>query len=70
MQHGLRVTIFLGSAATLTESALAEGHCYQGKLASMSDPRQKLGWYWGYQTRIAAGVGALVDACPFEVGMP
>lgn len=32
-----------------------------------TDPREKLGLYWGYTTRLASGLGAVFDECPYEV---
>ena len=36
-------------------------------LAQPSDPRQQLGLYWGYQTRIATSVKQVLDSSPYQV---
>ncbi len=37
------------------------------QVALPDEPRTAAGLYWGYTTRIARGVGALLSECPFEV---
>jgi predicted SPOUT superfamily RNA methylase MTH1 len=44
-----------------------QGRMYSARLAKMTDPRQKLGLYWGYQTRIAGSLEELTSNCPFKV---
>lgn len=49
------------------QSSMSAGECYKASLASMSDPKQKLGKYWGYQTRIARSFKDLLEGCPQKV---
>lgn len=32
-----------------------------------TEPREKMGTYWGYTTRLASGLGAVLNECPYEV---
>jgi methyltransferase len=36
-----------------------------GKVVSPSTPRETSGAYWGYTTRLAAGIKAVFDDCPY-----
>ena len=58
----------MGSEASYATSALSGEKLYSAKLAKLSDPKQKLGLYWGYQTRIASCMRELLEAGPYEVG--
>ncbi|KAI3429714.1 hypothetical protein D9Q98_005799 [Chlorella vulgaris] len=40
----------------------------QAQLALPTDPREKAGLYWGYITRIAPSLQAMVNQCPFPGG--
>lgn len=40
----------------------------QGKVVAPSEPREKLGLYWGYTVRLARNLGAVITECPFEDG--
>ena len=66
---GARVTLEMGESARHVRSQGWEGHgkMYGARLANMADPRQKLGLYWGYQTRIARTLQELTSGCPFKV---
>lgn len=33
-----------------------------------SAPREELGLYWGYQTRLASGMADLLAGCPYKGG--
>lgn len=33
---------------------------------SPSAPREQAGLYWGYTTRLAAGISGVLDGCPFK----
>lgn len=57
----------MGPQAAYTASELADGSVYRATLASLSDPKQKLGLYWGYQTRIATSVQDLLGGGPYKV---
>lgn len=37
------------------------------RVVSPAEPREAAGLYWGYSTRLAAGLGAALTDCPFEV---
>ena len=37
-----------------------------GRLVSPTTPRQKDGWYWGYQVRIAPSISKVWSQCPFS----
>ncbi|CAM9482754.1 unnamed protein product, partial [Choristocarpus tenellus] len=39
-----------------------------GKAVPPSAPREELGLYWGYQTRLAAGLAEVLSGCPFKGG--
>ena len=64
---GARVTLEMGESARHITSQHFGGKMYDAKLANMADPRQKLGLYWGYQTRIARTLQELTSGCPFKV---
>lgn len=68
-----RVTVRLvGKAAGRTkdteENADVSDDNYRGIAVDSSEPRTKLGLYWGYQMRIAGSLKAVFDECPFEEG--
>ena len=69
VRTGVRVTLQMGESARHVKSQGWEGHgkMYSARLANMADPRQKLGLYWGYQTRIAHTLQQLTIGCPFKV---
>ena len=69
VKAGVRVTVDMGSEASFATSALSGEKLYSAKLAKLSDPKQKLGLYWGYQTRIASSMRELLQGGPFEVGL-
>lgn len=39
-----------------------------GKVVSPSAPREDNGTYWGYTTRLASSIKAVIDECPYEGG--
>ena len=67
VREGIRVTVEMGSEASYTTSALTGEKLYSAKLARLTDPKQRLGLYWGYQTRIVRSVTELLQTGPFEV---
>ncbi|XP_027198299.2 28S rRNA (uridine-N(3))-methyltransferase isoform X1 [Dermatophagoides pteronyssinus] len=40
----------------------------RGKIVSPSEPREKLGLYWGYSIRMANSLSEVFDGCPYEGG--
>jgi predicted SPOUT superfamily RNA methylase MTH1 len=61
LKPGLRVTV-----------RLAEGYLWDrkisGKIVSPSEPRTAGGLYWGYTTRLAASLSAVLAGCPHKGG--
>ena len=55
-------------AASLTRHAHARRAVLKGAAVAPSEPKEQLGLYWGYTTRLACGLGAVLDECPYEVG--
>lgn len=58
---GTRVTIQF-------DSAEKQGKHYHGRVCSPNLPREKNGTYWGYNTRLAKNMNAVLTECPFEEG--
>ena len=69
VKAGMRITVDMGSEASYATSAIFGERLYSANLATLSDPKQKLGLYWGYQTRIASCMRELLEAGPYEVGV-
>lgn len=44
------------------------GKSLKGKVVSPSEPRERDGTYWGYQTRMASSIKAIFDEAPFPGG--
>lgn len=40
----------------------------KGKVVSPATPREEDGTYWGYTTRLASSIQAVLEECPFEGG--
>merc|ERR1712008_240566 len=40
----------------------------RGSAVSPSEPRTKMGLYWGYQVRVAKSLAAVFDECPHDGG--
>lgn len=59
---GVRVTVRLDDDDSQGNGAR------RGAAVAPREPTTKLGLYWGYQTRIAKSLRAVVDECPFEGG--
>ena len=57
----------MGEHASNAKTDLWAETVYAASLAALTDPRQKTGVYWGYQTRIARNVKELLADSPFEV---
>lgn len=56
---GVRVTVRLDEADSPPPRGVAVGP---------REPTEKIGIYWGYQTRIAKSLRAVLEECPFEGG--
>ena len=67
LQTGVRVTLAMGDAPEPEPSPAGEGEVLPARLVSPSEPREAAGLYWGYTTRLAAGLSAALSDCPFEV---
>lgn len=61
---GIRCTVQLDPDvyATLNASTATP---IPGKVVSPSTPRETSGTYWGYTTRLATGIKAVFDDCPY-----
>lgn len=60
LQPNVRVTVKL----TKTDNPKK----IQGVVVSPSEPREKMGLYWGYSIRMANSLGEVLNSCPFEGG--
>jgi predicted SPOUT superfamily RNA methylase MTH1 len=63
-------TITAGVRCTVQINTLAygkPGHI-QGKVVSPAAPREDNGTYWGYETRMASSINAVLEECPYEGG--
>lgn len=66
IKPGVRVTLRMGGEQ---DTVFMAGHqLYRAELASPAAPREELGQYWGYITRIAPNLNALFNECPFKGG--
>lgn len=63
----MRVTLAMGDAPEPEPSPAGEGEVLLARLVSPAEPREAAGTYWGYTTRLAAGLGAALTDGPFEV---
>jgi predicted SPOUT superfamily RNA methylase MTH1 len=63
IKPGTRITVKIESYDTKSE-IYAE---LEGSVVSPAEPREQLGVYWGYTTRIANDFDAIFNECPFEV---
>ena len=41
---------------------------HKGRAVPPSAPREELGLYWGYQTRLASGMADVLAGCPYKGG--
>lgn len=60
LQPNVRVTVKL----TKTDNPKR----IQGVVVSPSEPREKMGLYWGYSIRMANSLSEVLNSCPFEGG--
>ena len=67
LQPGVRVTLAMGDAPEPEPSPAGEGEVLPARLVSPAEPREAAGTYWGYTTRLAAGLHAALADGPFEV---
>lgn len=69
MRKGLRVTLYMGpSPSRKLLQQLAPGQtALQARLVVPSEPREVLGQYWGYSTRIASSLQDVFSKSPFPV---
>merc|ERR1712107_305789 len=58
----VRVTVRFEDGAESTEEPT------RGVAVPPTEPRTRLGLYWGYQVRIARSLRAVFEECPFEGG--
>ncbi|KAL4450208.1 hypothetical protein ABPG77_010877 [Micractinium sp. CCAP 211/92] len=66
VKQGVRVTLAMGEQPSTAE---VDGQqVLQAQLVPATDPREKAGLYWGYITRIAPSLTAMVEQCPFPGG--
>lgn len=60
---GIRCTVHIEPKAYGTP-----GKSLKGTVVSPSEPRERDGTYWGYQTRMASSIKAIFDEAPFPGG--
>jgi predicted SPOUT superfamily RNA methylase MTH1 len=65
LQPGVRVTVQVTDPKGSTS---IERKLLKGTAVAPSLPRTSAGLYWGYQTRLAAGMQSVWDECPFVGG--
>eukprot|EP00884_Botryococcus_braunii_P002841 jgi/Botrbrau1/12558/Bobra.0169s0094.2 len=70
VRKGVRVTLHMGEAPVRRlQQGLGAGEAVlQARLAVPSEPREALGQYWGYSTRIASSLQDVFSKCPFSEG--
>ena len=61
IQPNVRVTVKM-------DQSTRHQHILRGQAVSAAEPREVNGTYWGYTVRMAAGLSAIFDECPFEGG--
>ncbi|KAH9311786.1 hypothetical protein KI387_026821, partial [Taxus chinensis] len=61
MEPGLRVTVAMGSNKSLEAD-------YVRKAVKRSEPRKKMGFYWGYTVRYASTIGDVFKESPYKGG--
>eukprot|EP00903_Cladosiphon_okamuranus_P007158 g6950.t1 len=61
LQPGVRVTVKLDKGDPCKKN-------HKGRAVPPSAPREELGLYWGYQTRLASGMADLLAGCPYKGG--
>lgn len=65
-RQGVRLTLSMGEQPL---PATVQGQqVLRGQLALPTDPRERGGLYWGYITRIAPSLQAMLEQCPFYGG--
>ncbi|KMS94082.1 hypothetical protein BVRB_024980, partial [Beta vulgaris subsp. vulgaris] len=57
----VRITVSLTNPANVCK-------CAKGTAVSPTRPKEDLGLYWGYTTRMAAGLSEVFSNCPYESG--
>ncbi|GAQ83751.1 hypothetical protein KFL_001600210 [Klebsormidium nitens] len=62
LEAGLRVTMAMGDS----REALDAGRPLSA--VSPSEPRERLGLYWGYTVRLAKGLSGVLAECPYAAG--
>lgn len=62
------MTLAMGDAPEPEPHPTGDGEVLPARIVSPAEPRQAAGLYWGYTTRLAAGLSAALQNCPFEVG--
>eukprot|EP00744_Colponema_vietnamica_P011490 GILI01016168.1.p1 GENE.GILI01016168.1~~GILI01016168.1.p1 ORF type:complete len:397 (+),score=102.71 GILI01016168.1:45-1235(+) len=60
IQAGVRVTVKMQYDAS--------NRVLGGEAVSPDEPREQAGIYWGYQTRVADSLSAVLNECPYEGG--
>ncbi|CAN0505660.1 unnamed protein product, partial [Ectocarpus sp. 12 AP-2014] len=61
LDPGVRVTVKLDKGDPCKKN-------HKGRAVPPSAPREELGLYWGYQTRLASGIADLLAGCPYKGG--
>ncbi|CBN79505.1 conserved unknown protein [Ectocarpus siliculosus] len=61
LDPGVRVTVKLDKGDPCKKN-------HKGRAVPPSAPREELGLYWGYQTRLASGMADLLAGCPYKGG--
>eukprot|EP01006_Ploeotia_vitrea_P007639 TRINITY_DN17687_c0_g1_i2.p2 TRINITY_DN17687_c0_g1~~TRINITY_DN17687_c0_g1_i2.p2 ORF type:complete len:274 (+),score=137.08 TRINITY_DN17687_c0_g1_i2:610-1431(+) len=60
---GVRVTVKMDHPV---DAVMGKG--MTGKVVPPSEPREAMGFYWGYNVRLAAGISQVFTGCPYEGG--
>ena len=61
LQHNVRLTVKI-------EPEMRHQQNISGTAVSSTEPREKHGTYWGYTVRLASGLTAVSEECPYEGG--
>eukprot|EP00581_Thalassiosira_minuscula_P027844 CAMPEP_0183756638 /NCGR_PEP_ID=MMETSP0739-20130205/5172_1 /TAXON_ID=385413 /ORGANISM="Thalassiosira miniscula, Strain CCMP1093" /LENGTH=504 /DNA_ID=CAMNT_0025993883 /DNA_START=88 /DNA_END=1602 /DNA_ORIENTATION=+ len=65
---GIRCTVRPDIKAYESKSSKKGDGVMKGTVVSPTTPRDEDGIYWGYTTRLASGINAIFEECPYEGG--
>lgn len=58
----------IGTRVTVRMPAAGSSNARAATVVPPREPRERLGMYWGYEVRLAKGLGAIWSECPYEGG--